>query len=136
MARILVVDDDARLRIGLQDILAQAGHNVETASNGEEALQAFQNLPVDLLITDILMPEKEGIQTITSLHRMYPGLRIIAISGGGKESAGFYLEMAREFGADATLNKPFTKTQILDAVEELLTEKNGIREANGPSAVP
>lgn len=73
MARILVVDDDPRLRAGLQDILTQAGYEVEIACNGEEACQAFKRLPVDLLIIDILMPEKEGIETITDLRRECPG---------------------------------------------------------------
>jgi CheY-like chemotaxis protein len=129
MARILVVDDDASLRAVVQEILTQAGHDVETACNGEEACETFKRLPVDLLIIDILMPEKEGIQTITSLHRDYPGLRIIAMSGGGQVSPIFYLEMAREFGADLTLQKPFGKAQILKAVEDLIMEEDGIQEA-------
>jgi CheY-like chemotaxis protein len=129
VARILVVDDDARFRAGLQDILIQAGYEVETACNGEEACQTFKRLPVDLLITDILMPEKEGIQTITALRRVCPGLRIIAISGGGKDGPIFYLEMAKEFGANVTLQKPFNKAQILEAVENLIMEEEGIQEA-------
>ena len=129
MVRILVVDDDARLRAGLQDILTQAGYDVEIAGNGEEACQAFKRLPVDLLITDILMPEKEGIETISALRRVCPGLPIIAISGGGKESPMFYLEMAREFGADVAIQKPFSKAQIIEAVEDLIMKKDGIQEA-------
>ena len=129
MARILVVDDDARLTAVLRDILTQAGYEVETACNGEEACKAFRRLPADLVITDILMPEKEGIQTITSLRRVCPGLRIIAMSGGGQESPAFYLEMAREFGADVTLQKPFSKAQVLQAVEDLIMQEDEIREA-------
>ena len=129
MARILVVDDDARLTAVLRDILTQAGHEVQTAYNGEEACKAFRRLPVDLLITDMLMPEKEGIETITSLRRVCPGLRIIAISGGGQESPTFYLEMAREFGADVTLQKPFSKAQLLQAVEGLIMQEDGVSEA-------
>jgi CheY-like chemotaxis protein len=126
MARILVVDDNVRLRAVVRDILTQAGHEVETAGNGIEACQILKRLPVDLLITDIIMPDQEGIQTIISLRRDYPGLRIIAMSGDGCDNAGFYLEMAREFGADITLHKPFSRAQIIEAVEGLL----GVRDSH------
>lgn len=124
VARILVTDDNARLRAVLRDILTQAGYEVETAGNGIEACQILDRLPVDLLITDIVMPDKEGIQTIAGLHRDRPDLRIIAMSGEGSDGAGFYLEMAREFGADLTLSKPFSKAQVLKAVDRLLAAGN------------
>ena len=120
VARILVTDDNIRLRTVVRDILTQAGYEVETAGNGIEACQILERVPVDLLITDIVMPEKEGIQTIAGLHRERPDLRIIAMSGDGSDGAAFYLEMAREFGADATLSKPFSRAQLLDAVQGLL----------------
>ncbi len=124
VARILVTDDNARLRAALRNILTLAGHEVETASNGVEACQILDRLPVDLLITDIIMPDREGIQTIAGLHRERPDLHIIAMSGEGSDGAGFYLEMAREFGADLTLSKPFSKSQVLEAVEGLLGAEN------------
>jgi len=124
VARILVVDDNVRLRAVLRDILTQLGHEVETAGDGTEACQILKRISVDLLITDIVMPEKEGIETITTVRRNYPGVRIIAMSGDGSNNAAFYLEMAREFGADMTLSKPFSRAQILEAVEGLL----GVRD--------
>ncbi len=124
MADILVVDDNVRLRTVLKDILSQAGHRVETASNGIEACERFKRLPFDLLITDIIMPEQEGIQTIVGLRRKHPDLRIIAMSGDGSDTACFYLEMAKEFGADVTLHKPFNRKQVLDAVDGLLGVQN------------
>ena len=124
MARILVTDDNVRLRTAIRDILTQAGYEVETAGNGIEACQILGRVPVDLLITDIVMPEKEGIQTIAGLHRERPDLRIIAMSGDGSDGASFYLEMAREFGADVTLSKPFSRAQLLEAVEGLLGAAN------------
>jgi DNA-binding response OmpR family regulator len=124
VARILVVDDNARLRDVLRDILTQAGYEVETAGDGKEACQTLKRISVDLLITDIVMPEKEGIETITTVRRNYPGVRIIAMSGDGSNNAAFYLEMAREFGADMTLSKPFGRAQILEAVEGLIGVKD------------
>jgi len=124
VARILVTDDNVRLRTAIRDILTQAGYEVETAGNGIEACQILGRVPVDLLITDIVMPEKEGIQTIAGLRRERPDLRIIAMSGDGSDGASFYLEMAREFGADVTLSKPFSRAQLLEAVEGLLGAAN------------
>ena len=120
MARILVVDDNARLRGAVQDILTQAGYETETASDGDEALQVLGRTPIDLVVTDIVMPEKEGIETITTMRKKYPGLRIIAMSGKGSGDFALYLEMAGEFGADAALPKPFSRAQILEAVESLV----------------
>jgi CheY-like chemotaxis protein len=123
MSHILIVEDDADLRCGIKDILKRAGHRVLEACDGSAVSPLLTGEPIDLVITDILMPEQEGIQTIVQIRHSDPDIKIIGMSGGGTEGAGgatHYLEMAREFGAHATLQKPFGKTQLLALVDELL----------------
>ena len=122
MARIVVVDDDARLREIVRRVLERAGHQVKEASNGTEGTQLVREDPPDLLITDIVMPDKEGIATIVELRRDYPDLKIIAASGGGRFGVGPYLDSAKMFGANRTLTKPFGIDEIRQTVEELLAE--------------
>lgn len=118
MANILVVDDEKPVREMLKDILESAGHEVREASNGFEAIENYKNNPSDLVIMDIIMPEKEGIETIIELRRNYPDIKLIAISGFGEESP--YLMMAKHLGADFILDKPFSLEAILDKVHSLL----------------
>jgi CheY-like chemotaxis protein len=120
MANILVIEDDQNLRTILREILAQAGHTVTEAGDGSEAMDLPGAAAPDLVITDILMPEKEGIETIVALRRRHPGMKIMAMSGGGCVGTGHCLEMAREFGADSTISKPFNRKDILRAVEGLV----------------
>ena len=120
MSHILVVEDSEDLRYIIKDILQRAGHQVSEACDGSEVSQRFTGDPVDMVITDILMPEQEGISTILQIRRSNPNIKIIGMSGGGKGGAEHYLEMAREFGADATMQKPFKKAQLLEIVDELL----------------
>ena len=122
MSRILIVEDDTNLRMILQNIVVQAGYSVLTAADGSEALDHIYQDPPQLVITDIIMPETEGIELILSLRKLFPDIPIIAISGGGQLGADYYLDMAREFGADITLAKPFDKQMLLDAVESLLRQ--------------
>jgi CheY-like chemotaxis protein len=124
MARILIVDDDDSGRFMLTEALLDAGFEVLEAQNGKEALevQALQN--ADLLITDLLMPEKEGLETIREFRKKYPGLPIIAMSGGGFIEADGYLEMAKRVGASSVLKKPFTATDLLLAVHAFLPIRN------------
>ena len=93
-------------------------------SNGVEGLSLFRNSPSDLVITDIIMPEKEGLETIREMKRMSPELKIIAMSGGGKISAENYLGTAKIFGASKLLEKPFTRDQMVTAVKELLGDES------------
>jgi YesN/AraC family two-component response regulator len=88
-------------------ILEDAGHQVEEASNGNEAIGCYQSRPIDLLVTDIIMPEEEGLETIIKFHASFPGAKIIAMSGGGFGAAQNYLNTAKRFGAHHTLAKPF-----------------------------
>jgi CheY-like chemotaxis protein len=126
MANILVVDDNAELREALLDVLGAAGHTVITAGNGTKAVELVETKGIALVVTDLFMPEREGIETIIELRRRYPRLRIIAMSGGGGGRVGEALapernlQMARKLGATATLAKPFTPQQLTDAVTAVL----------------
>ena len=101
-------------------VLALDRHVVTTASDGNEALAAVEQGDFDLVVTDLVMPDKEGIETILTLRRMRPGLPIIAMSGGAIGKAGDYLEIAGAVGAARTLTKPFANRELLDAVREVL----------------
>jgi DNA-binding NtrC family response regulator len=120
MKRILVIDDDHHILLMLKKMLEKAGYEVDLASNGVDGLELFQKIKADLVITDIIMPEKEGLETIREMKRMRSDLKIIAMSGGGKISADNYLETARIFGASLVLEKPFSQKTMVDAVIDLL----------------
>jgi YesN/AraC family two-component response regulator len=106
----------------LRQILGRESFDVFTADNGRAALEVMRNQNVQLVITDILMPEKEGIETIFELRRDYPGVKVIAISGGGRFEPQTYLELAGKIGADRTLSKPFSPGHLLDVIDEVLNE--------------
>ncbi|MDY6850469.1 MAG: response regulator [Thermodesulfobacteriota bacterium] len=120
MARILVIDDEESIRILLRKILEQAGHEVIEAVDGEKGTDIFYQTPTDLIVTDILMPEKEGLRTIMDIRRDFPEVKIIAISGGGTVEPETYLNLAEKLGADRTLTKPFRTNELLVMVAELL----------------
>ena len=101
MANILVVEDNAQVAKLFRDILTRAGHHAVVAANGNEAILAFGQQAFDLIITDIFMPEKDGLELIREVMAQNPGLKVIAISGGGKTRAPLYLEMAKKLGAAA-----------------------------------
>lgn len=115
MARILVVDDDQGIRSYLRRKLADAGHEVSEAENGLAAARIMRDDRFTLVITDIIMPEKEGIETIMEFRKKYPEIKIIAMSGKGN-----FLKMAQHLGADATLAKPFDFDDVLRAVASLV----------------
>jgi DNA-binding NtrC family response regulator len=118
MARVLVIDDDSGMRELLQDILTASGHSVTTATDGNDALRLFSFPFVDAVITDILMPEKEGLETISELLSRHPALKIIAMSGA--PPSWKVLEMAENLGALKTVTKPFSRQEIIDAVDKVL----------------
>jgi CheY-like chemotaxis protein len=122
MASILLVDDDDQFRTMLSEVLTQAGYQVQEASNGQQALDLYANQPPDLVITDLVMPQKEGLEMIVELKRLYPEARVIAISGGGRNGPQDYLKMARAFGARRVLAKPFLHREILEAITQVLQE--------------
>ena len=120
MRRILVIDDDVQIRQLLKMMLEQAGYEVLAAENGNEGTKLFRTERIDLVITDIIMPGKEGIEIIRDLQHDFPEVKIIAISGGGRVSGKDYLRIAGRFGADRTFSKPFECDALLEAVQELL----------------
>lgn len=120
MANILVVDDNIAFLEIQTEYLRRAGHEVTPATNGIEAMNRVDSQRFDLVITDLIMPDKEGVQVIMELRKKHPGIRIIAMSGGGRVNAEDYLAIARRLGATKTLSKPFTGEELLGAVSEVM----------------
>jgi CheY-like chemotaxis protein len=125
MAKILVFDDEPSILLMIKKMLEKAGHEVDIALNGREGMELFEKNKPDLLITDIIMPEKEGLETILELRKKYPELKIIAISGGGRIGPEGYLPSAKRLGADMVFQKPLVQKEFMQAVSILLNEKNG-----------
>ena len=121
MKRILVVDDEAQIRTMLTQMLEQEGYTVHVAENGEEGMALVGRYAFDLVITDMIMPVKDGLKFIMELVRDYPELKILAISGGGAIKAERYLTMAGYLGDIATLEKPFKRDTLLEMVRNQLT---------------
>jgi len=117
---ILIVDDDAQIRKLLRIILAREGYTIEEAPDGHAALTAFQRQPADLIITDLIMPRKEGIETIMDLRKLNPAVKIIAISGGGQLDPQTYLSFASGLGAAVTMSKPIDTGKLVASVKTLL----------------
>jgi len=120
LKRILVVDDELQIRTMLAQMLEQEGYAVHTAENGEEGLALVGRYAFDLVITDMIMPVKDGLKFIMELVRDYPDLKILAISGGGAIKAERYLTMAGYLGDIATLEKPFKREMLLELVRKQL----------------
>ncbi|MDA1099155.1 MAG: response regulator [Proteobacteria bacterium] len=118
--RVLIIDDDNLVRATLARTLLQAGHEVIEAANGNEGLLKFDGRTIDLVITDILMPEKEGLETIRELRRSNAEVKIIAISGGDRVNNLSYLSMAAAFGADDTLAKPYRLADLLAKIDAVM----------------
>jgi CheY-like chemotaxis protein len=119
--KVLLVDDDKLLQSVLHRVLAHAGYDVILAGNGREALAQYKVSRPDVVLTDIIMPEKEGLETIMELRRHHPTAKIIAMSGGGLMDPGSYLAVARKLGVTATLAKPFGHQEMLGTLESLLS---------------
>lgn len=117
---ILVIDDDEDLRDSLQIVLEREGYRVFAASDGAAGVEIYRAEQTDLVITDIIMPIKEGLETITELHREFPDVKIIAMSGGGRVGVKNYLDWAEGLGAHRVLAKPFSRSEILNSVKEVL----------------
>ena len=120
MPRILLVDDDESFRPMLHETLERLGYEVVVAVNGNEALDRYRERPADLVLTDVIMPEKEGLETIREIRREWPDAKIIAMSGGGRTTPENYLKMAQNMGAAKVLTKPFSNRDLLDAIEGVL----------------
>ena len=120
MARILIIDDEAMIRDLLVQILDREGYETITASDGKDGIKIYRENPADLVITDLLMPEKDGLETIMELRGDSRDVKIIAMSGGGKIDSKTYLQIAETMGAIETLTKPFDLRELLKKVQELL----------------
>ena len=118
--KILLIEDEEPMRIVLKNMLEKEGHDVLEANNGKVGMSLYRENGADLVITDILMPEKEGFETIRELKQENPNVKIIAISGGGAIGPEEYLSIAKRLGVHRTFEKPFNREEILEAVNELL----------------
>jgi DNA-binding response OmpR family regulator len=124
VARILVIEDESDIRALCSRILTHAGHDVIEAPDGKVGVELYRDNPVDIVITDIIMPEKEGVELIMELRRDFPDVKIIAMSGGGQATASATcLRLAKGFGAVRTLAKPFNQQELVDTVQEVLDGK-------------
>jgi len=121
MAKILLADDEPVLLGLLAGMLEYAGHEVVAVSNGNALLDTCSSA-FDLVITDLIMPEKEGIETIIELRRGFPKLKIVAMSGGGRGDAHGYLRLAEKLGAAAILEKPFERDELIALVNKVLAK--------------
>lgn len=118
--KILVIDDDAAVRKFICLTLQRKKYTVIEAENGKIGLELLQeNRDISVMITDLIMPEKEGIETIIEVKQQYPSIKIVAISGGGKVSPENYLVIADALGANTTLKKPFSGQELIHAIENL-----------------
>jgi len=120
MARILLIDDDDSLRTMLHLTLTHFGHTVTAARNGREGLEKFRQTGADLVITDIVMPEQDGLEFLMALRAEPVAVKVIAMSGGGRRSPVNFLHVAKLLGATKVLAKPFSNAALLAAIDELL----------------
>lgn len=120
MPGVLIVEDDKELREMLKMSLQRRGFAVQEAENGKEAISHFKPLLTDLVVTDLIMPEEDGLKVVIKLRELKPTIKIIAISGGGKVGPGSYLNLAKALGADAIYSKPFSIKDLIVKIEQLL----------------
>lgn len=121
--RILVIDDEPQVRGFLEKVLMRAGYEVSTAKNGAEGLYIFEIEPFDLILTDIFMPDQDGLEVLRDLTHKAPDIPVIVTSGGSPDMPQDFLKFAKALGADVTLPKPFDQAQLLDAIERLLADE-------------
>jgi CheY-like chemotaxis protein len=122
VGRILLIDDDAEVRQALRQALVHAGHHVVEARDGRDGVERYSADIFDLVVTDLVMPNQEGIETIEQLRQLTPALPIIAISGGGRTGNRDVLAMAAKVGASRTMAKPFRPRELVQAIAGLLTQ--------------
>jgi CheY-like chemotaxis protein len=120
VAHILVIDDDEEICRMLQELLSSEGHEVDIANGGQEGIDHYRRLPSDLVITDIFMPEKDGLDAIRELRSQRSDVKIIAITGFPVGQRQGYLELAEDLGAARTFTKPFDTRALVEAVRELV----------------
>lgn len=136
MARILIIDDNPDVLKALHKLISTEGHHVEDAPDSSTGIRLHHEQPFNLIVTDIVMPDKEGISTIIELRHEYPNLKIIAMSGGGEFEPYGYLDIAKRVGADRTIAKPFSAREMMEVVNDVLfgnRPESGNREETGTS---
>jgi DNA-binding response OmpR family regulator len=121
MATILLADDDIQLRTMLREILEIENYHVIEVGDGEKTINFLKNNPVDIVITDLIMPKKEGIETINELRKLYPDLPIIAMSGGSMTNSRVYLDIALKLGVIKAFLKPFDINEMLETIHSVIT---------------
>ena len=122
MARILIIDDEPQIRSMLTLMLERDGYEVVEAPDGVEGIKVYRQNPADLIITDLIMPNKDGIGMIIDLKKEFPDVKIIAMSGGGLNKPDGYLKGAKKLGAHCTLTKPIDREEMLQAVRDILRD--------------
>ncbi len=120
MARILIIDDESQIRSMLRLMLERVGYEVIEAADGMDGIRQYRDNPADLIITDLIMPNKDGIGMIIELKKEFPNVKIIAMSGGGVNRPEGYLDGAKKLGATRTLTKPIDRDEMINAVKETL----------------
>jgi len=134
MARILIIDDEPQIRSMLRLMLERDGYEVVEAPDGIEGIRAYRQKPADLIITDLIMPNKDGIGMIIELQKEFPDVKIIAMSGGGLNKPEGYLKGAKKLGAACTLTKPIDREEMLRAVKNII--KGSSSEIEEPQSEP
>ena len=132
MHRILIVDDDKLVRGTLRAAMQRAGYDVIEARHGGEAARLMRDPSIDLLVTDLIMPEHDGLETIIQTRKQRPDLPIIAMSGGGQTKNLEFLRYAKQFGANRVLSKPFPISWLESSVRELLAAAKAVPAAGDP----
>ena len=122
MKKILIIEDESSFRNVLEQMLTKAGYEIRSAEDGNCALAICDSFIPDLVLTDIIMPDKEGLETIQELLIKVPDIKIIAMSGGGRFGPDSYLPLAKKLGAKRTLQKPFMRDELLTTIKEVLLE--------------
>jgi len=132
MARILIIDDEPQIRSMLTLMLERDGYEVVEAPDGVEGIKVYRQNPADLIITDLIMPNKDGIGMIIDLKKEFPDVKVIAMSGGGLNKPDGYLKGAKKLGAACTLTKPIDREEMLKAVREILRDTPSPEEQPPP----
>jgi DNA-binding NtrC family response regulator len=130
MARILIIDDESQIRSMLRLMLERVGYEIAEAPDGIEGIRQYRENPADLIITDLIMPNKDGIGMIIDLKKEFPKVKIIAMSGGGVNRPEGYLDGAKKLGATRTLTKPIDRDEMLKAVKDTLKDTTAPDESS------